>query len=151
MWAPDIIKFNDEYRLYYSVSSFGSRDSVIGMATNTTLDFNDPNYQWVDQELVIKSENGPSSQNPYNAIDPAIFFDPSTERMWMTWGSFTRGIYMTELDPDSGKRITPDSPTMNIARRATGAGQRDRSLLLDRARRLLLPVCELGQLLPGYE
>jgi len=122
IWAPDIIKFNDEYRLYYSVSSFGSRDSAIGLATNTTLDFTDPNYQWVDKELVIKSENGSANLNPYNAIDPSIFFDESTERMWMTWGSFTRGIYMTELDPNTGKRITPDSATINIARRAQGAG-----------------------------
>ena len=32
-WAPDIAFFNGMYHLYYSVSSFGSRDSAIGLAT----------------------------------------------------------------------------------------------------------------------
>jgi beta-xylosidase len=33
-WAPDISFFRGRYHLYYSVSSFGSRDSAIGLATN---------------------------------------------------------------------------------------------------------------------
>jgi len=116
MWAPSIFHFNNEYRLYYSVSSFGSQESVIGLATNTTLDFfNDPNYQWVDQQLVVKSEVGDS----YNAIDPAIFYDDDTQKMWMSWGSFWDGIFVTELDPDTGKRITPDSPIVNVADRSS--------------------------------
>ena len=32
-WAPDISFFNGNYHLYYSVSSFGSRNSAIGLAT----------------------------------------------------------------------------------------------------------------------
>jgi arabinan endo-1,5-alpha-L-arabinosidase len=121
MWAPDVIHFNNEYRLYYSVSTFGSKNSVIGLATNTTLNFNDPNYEWVDQQMVIESEVGQNPFYPYNAIDPGIFYDDDTERMWMTWGSFSNGIYVTELDPDTGKRITPNSQTINIARRAQGS------------------------------
>ena len=38
IWAPDISFFNGLYHLYYSVSSFGSNHSVIGLATNKTLD-----------------------------------------------------------------------------------------------------------------
>ena len=34
----------------------------------------------------------------------------------MTYGSFWNGIYITELDPTTGMRITPTSSTMNIAR-----------------------------------
>src|SRR6187399_3011061 len=37
-WAPDISYFNGEYRLYYAASSFGTNNSVIGLATNRTLD-----------------------------------------------------------------------------------------------------------------
>jgi hypothetical protein len=36
--------------------------------------------------------------------------------MWMTFGSFWNGIYITELDPATGKRITPSSSLLNIAR-----------------------------------
>src|SRR4029077_7143856 len=48
-WAPDISFFNGRYHLYYAVSSFGSRDSAIGLATNQTLDPKQPNYRWEDQ------------------------------------------------------------------------------------------------------
>ena len=37
-WAPDISFFGGKYHLYYSVSTFGSRLSCIGLATNKTLD-----------------------------------------------------------------------------------------------------------------
>src|SRR5947207_10513147 len=42
-WAPDISFFSGEYHLYYSISTFGSDRSCIGLATNQTLDPNDPN------------------------------------------------------------------------------------------------------------
>jgi len=115
MWAPDVFHFNNEYRMYYSVSTFGSQNSVIGLATNTTLDFNNPNYDWVDQQMVIESEVG----STWNAIDPGIFYDQDTERMWMTWGSFSDGIFITELDPLTGKRIAPNSPTTRLADRSS--------------------------------
>ena len=115
MWAPDVFYFNNQYRMYYSVSTFGSQNSVIGLATNTTLDFNNPAYDWVDQQLVIESELG----SQWNAIDPGIFFDDDTQRMWMTWGSFWDGIFITELDPDTGKRITPNSQTFRLADRSS--------------------------------
>lgn len=112
MWAPDVFYYNGEYRMYYSVSSFGSQNSVIGLATNATLEFSDPSYAWADQGMVIESEVGYS----YNTIDPSIFYDDNTNRMWMTFGSYWNGIFITELNPATGKRITPSSPVFNIAR-----------------------------------
>jgi arabinan endo-1,5-alpha-L-arabinosidase len=110
LWAPDIFKHGNEYRLYYSISSFGSQDSAIGLATNTTLNPSNPNYQWVDQGLVIDSEVGAA----FNAIDPAIFHDDTTNRMWMTFGSFWSGIFISELNPATGKPFS--SAAINIAR-----------------------------------
>jgi arabinan endo-1,5-alpha-L-arabinosidase len=112
LWAPDIIKYGNEYRLYYSISSFGSQDSAIGLATNVTLDSSSPGYQWVDQGLVIDSEVG----SPYNAIDPNVFHDDSTGKMWMTFGSFWNGIYITELDASTGKPFSSNPSATNIAR-----------------------------------
>lgn len=38
LWAPDISYFNGLYHVYYAGSTFGSNTSVIGLATNATLD-----------------------------------------------------------------------------------------------------------------
>lgn len=113
LWAPSILKHGDEYRLYYSVSSFGSPNSVIALATNSTLNRFDPNYEWVDQGIVVESTSG---GKPYNAIDPSVMFDENTGKMWMTFGSFWGGIYISELDPDTGKPESTDPAVTNIAR-----------------------------------
>jgi hypothetical protein len=38
VWAPDIIRMNGQFYLYYAVSSWGSFQSAIGLATNPVLD-----------------------------------------------------------------------------------------------------------------
>lgn len=101
MWAPDISYFNGRYHLYYSVSTFGSNVSAIGLATNTTLDPCDPAYPWVDSGgPVIRSR----STDNYNTIDPALFIDEQgeTTRYWLAFGSFWSGIKLTEIDPATG-------------------------------------------------
>ena len=45
IWAPDISRRRGTYWLYYSVSTFGSNRSCIGLATNATLDPSSPDYQ----------------------------------------------------------------------------------------------------------
>jgi len=42
LWAPDIFYYQGKYYLYYSVSSFGSNTSAIGLVTNVTLDKESP-------------------------------------------------------------------------------------------------------------
>lgn len=58
IWAPDISFYNGKYHLYYSVSTFGSNRSVIGLATNVTLNRESDDFEWVDQGLVIESPGG---------------------------------------------------------------------------------------------
>ena len=62
LWAPYVIKFGDEYRLYYSLSSPQPRLSVIGLATATS-----PLGPWKEKDLVVTSLNDNSRQT--NAID----------------------------------------------------------------------------------
>lgn len=93
IWAPDVIKFKDQYYLFYSVSSFGRNESVIGMASNRTLNKKDQDYQWIDKGPVISSSTG----DMYNAIDPQIFIDDEGSP-WLCFGSFWTGIKLTELD-----------------------------------------------------
>lgn len=45
IWAPDITYRNGTYYLYYSVSAFGKNTSAIGVATNSTLDSDDPGLE----------------------------------------------------------------------------------------------------------
>jgi arabinan endo-1,5-alpha-L-arabinosidase len=100
-WAPDVAYFNDLYHLYYSVSTFGSQESAIGLATNPTLDPSDPAYQWTDRGPVIESNVG----DPYNTIDPSII-QTSGDEIWMTFGSFWNGIYTRRIDPNTGLLMT---------------------------------------------
>ena len=71
LWAPDISYFNDKYHLYYAGSTFGSNRSVIGLATNVTLDSTADEFKWVDEGLVIESHR----TDPYNCIDPNLVID----------------------------------------------------------------------------
>lgn len=109
-WAPDIIRLNDLYYLYYAVSTFGSPVSVIGLATNPTLDPAATNYRWTDCGPVIQS----AKSDGFNAIDPALLHDDDG-KLWLSFGSFWRGIMLTELDPATGKRITDDSTIYPLA------------------------------------
>ena len=99
-WAPECVYRNGKYYLYYSCSTFGSNVSAIGLATNTTLDPANANYKWVDQGEVVSTTT--SSAN--NAIDPAIITDASGG-LWMSFGSFFKGIGLIKLDPATGKRL----------------------------------------------
>ncbi len=109
-WAPDVIHHGNQYYLYYSVSTFGRNTSAIGVATNPTLDPNDPAYHWTDGGLVIQS--GP--RDDFNTIDPAVTED-ANGGLWLSFGSFWSGIKLIKLDSTSGKRITPDSTIYPLA------------------------------------
>jgi hypothetical protein len=109
-WAPDIHYFNGQYYLYYAVSTFGSQVSAIGLATSPTLDPTDPSYQWTDQGAVVQSGSGAN----YNAIDPSVTFDASSN-LWMTFGSFWGGIYLIQLNPATGKASTANKNVYNLA------------------------------------
>ncbi len=112
-WAPDVMKVGDRYFLYYAVSSLGKMTSAIGLATNPTLDPNDPNYHWTDEGVVVQTREGQAG-DAYNAIDPAIFRDDDGS-LWMTFGSYWSGIKLIQLDPKTGKRIAPDSKIYSLA------------------------------------
>lgn len=116
IWAPDISYHDELYHVYYSVSTFGSQRSVIGLAVNKTLDPREPDYEWVDRGLVIESAPGACD---FNAIDPALFTDRDG-RWYLFWGSFWTGIKMTRIDPKTGKPFAANEPILPVAGRAQG-------------------------------
>jgi arabinan endo-1,5-alpha-L-arabinosidase len=109
-WAPDIIRANGKYLLYYSVSAWGKQTSAIGLAINATLDAAATNYLWTDGGIVIQS----TPKTAYNCIDPSVFLD-ADGRLWLAFGSFWEGIFLTELDPQTGLRLGTNPPLHRLA------------------------------------
>jgi arabinan endo-1,5-alpha-L-arabinosidase len=111
-WAPDISFFNGKYHLYYSVSTFGKNESVIALATNRTLDRKDPEYEWVDEGVVVRSRK----EDDWNAIDANVAIE-NRQKMWLVWGSFWGGIKMRRLDSATGKLSAEDTTLYALASR----------------------------------
>ena len=145
-WAPDISYFKGKYHLYYALSTFGSRNSAIGLATNPTLDSTDPKYSWTDQGMVLRSFQ---DKDDWNAIDANLVVE-NENSVWLNWGSFWGGIKMKRLDPDTGKP-TDKYPTLYSLcappPRATHRRFR-RSAVHRQARRLVVSLRFLRSLLP---
>lgn len=110
LWAPDVIRLDGSYLLYYSISLWGKNTSAIALVTNPTLDPSDPNFRWNDEGIVVRSV----ATNEFNTIDPAVFLDRDG-KLWLVFGSYWTGIKLIELDAKTGKRIAPDSPMYSLA------------------------------------
>lgn len=108
LWAPDVIQYEEEYRMYYSASIFGTNESCINLASAKTLE-----GPWLDQGLVIKTHPNDDSQN---AIDAQVFLDKNNN-MWMVYGSFFSGIYLVQLDKETGLVQSKGDIGQCIARR----------------------------------
>ena len=109
-WAPDIIHLKDQYLLYYSVSTWGSRTSAIGLATSKSLDPANSRYGWTDCGIVIQS----SPRDTFNTIDPSVMID-GQGRLWLAFGSYWSGIKIIQLDLVTGKRLETNSPIAAVA------------------------------------
>ena len=110
-WAPDISFFNGRYGLYYACSTFGSNRSVIGLASNATLNPGQSDYHWEDHGLVLESQ----TKDDFNAIDPNRLIDRNGKH-WLAFGSFWAGLMIVEVDPQTGKPA-PGATRTSIARR----------------------------------
>ena len=108
-WAPDVVEMNGKYYLYYSVSELGQRNSYIGLATSTAIE-----GPWEDQGAVFKTYEG--DKYTVNAIDPGIVFDKQG-KPWMAYGSYFGGIFITELDGQTGMLLNPEEEGTLIAGR----------------------------------
>jgi arabinan endo-1,5-alpha-L-arabinosidase len=111
MWAPFIMKYKDEYRLYYSAP--GGLDNqvlaVIGWATSSSAD-----GPWEDKGLIETSIPG----DTINTIDPTVVIDTATGQHWMAYGSYQTGIYIVELDSTTGGLKTLHDRGIRVAGRS---------------------------------
>lgn len=109
-WAPDIVRHNDRWYVYYSCSTFGKNGSAIGVATTKTLDRESADFGWTDLGPVVVSH--PKKDN-WNAIDPNIVITPEG-KPWMVYGSFWDGLQLMPLADDMK---TPLAAPRTVARR----------------------------------
>lgn len=93
IWAPDIIKYHGEYRLYYSASTIGSKYSVIGLAISDQA-----KGPFEHRGIVIST----TPDSPVNAIDANIVVDEENKEHYIVYGSFWGGIRMMKLNKETG-------------------------------------------------
>ena len=107
VWAPDVKVYNGRTWMYYSVSTFGSRVSLIGLISASSIATGD----WRDDGLVIRTTNS----NDYNAIDPDLVID-ANGAPWLSFGSWNSGIKLTRL----GSNMKPTGSLFSLASRGGG-------------------------------
>ena len=109
-WAPDIIRVQDKFFLYYAAPATQPR-AAVGLLVGRALDPQSPQYKWEDAGPVAWSDGIEDS----NAIDPGVFLDPQDGRLWLTYGSYFGYIRLVELDPKTGRRLHPRQAPTNVA------------------------------------
>jgi arabinan endo-1,5-alpha-L-arabinosidase len=109
--APDVIHMGDRYYLYYAANTGGQPHAQVSLLINRTLDPASPDYKW-DEGGVVASSDGVEQSN---AIDPGVFLDPNTHRLWLVYGSYFGFIRQVELDPKTGKRLHPGDKPRDLA------------------------------------
>ena len=67
---------------------------------NKTLDPKSPDFKWSEAVEVCASDG----MEDQDAIDPGILLDPTTGRLWVSYGTYFGTIRLIELDPKTGFR-----------------------------------------------
>ncbi len=97
-WAPDVVQLNNgTYAMYYCMCEGSSPLSALGIAYAEK-----PEGPYVNQGLILRSGYAGYNATVYpNAVDPCTFYDQDG-RLWMVYGSYSGGIYILEMDAETG-------------------------------------------------
>lgn len=102
--APDVMKIGDRYLIIYGATGgglFGGHNGRILTMWNKTLDPKSPDFKY-SQPVEVASSDG---MEDCDAIDPSMLLDPTTGRLWVTYGTYFGSIRLIELDPATGERV----------------------------------------------
>lgn len=129
LWAPDIVynPIMEKYCMYLSANGDDWKSNIV-LLTADAADgpydyagtivyggFNADTYGETDAPLVLGEEQIPERYVTYgvdnrkwgdmypNCIDPCVFYDEEGN-LWMSYGSWSGGIFMLELDEETGLR-----------------------------------------------
>ncbi|MCJ1415700.1 hypothetical protein MMC32_002032 [Xylographa parallela] len=111
IWAPDVHHIGNLYYMYYAVSTGGSQNSAIGVASSPSMDTG----TWTDHGSlgILQSPN-------YNLIDPNLLIVDYGASLLLSFGSFWTDIYQIELsDPLT---IAPGASPYQLDFNSTGIG-----------------------------
>ena len=97
-WAPDVQRLKDgRYYLYYCTCEGSSPLSMLGVAVSDS-----PEGPFENLGVFLKSGYPGYNATVYpNVVDPCVFFDQEG-RLWMVYGSYSGGIYILEMDVETG-------------------------------------------------
>ena len=97
-WAPDVQQLKDgRYYMYYCTCEGSSPLSAMGLAVSDR-----PEGPYRNLGIFLKSgEPGYDATVWPNVIDPCVFFDKEG-KYWMVYGSYSGGIFILEMDPETG-------------------------------------------------
>ncbi|MEO7044015.1 MAG: family 43 glycosylhydrolase, partial [Ferruginibacter sp.] len=105
--APDAIKIGNRYLVIYGATGGSSNHKgIIYTMWNKTLDPTSPDFKYSDPIEVATSDG----YEPCDAIDPGVMLDPTTGRLWLSYGTYYGFIRIVELDPKTGKRVEGNKP-----------------------------------------
>lgn len=102
--APDVLKIGDRYLVIYGATGGGlggGHNGKILTMWNKTLDPNSPKFKY-SEPIEVASSDGLEDND---AIDPGLLLDPTTGRLWVSYGTYFGNIRLIELDPKTGKRV----------------------------------------------
>jgi arabinan endo-1,5-alpha-L-arabinosidase len=110
IWAPYIMKVGEEYRMYYS-AIFDPSGAVICLAIAKH-----PKGPWTQRGPIVHYQAGYNA----NGIDPTVTIGKDGKH-WFAWGSWTKGIYMLELDPSTGLKKAGTAETKIACNRVSSS------------------------------
>ncbi len=102
--APDAVKIGDRYLIIYGATGgglFGNHNGRILTMWNKTLDPSSPDFKYTPAIEVASSDG----MEDCDAIDPSVLLDPTTGRLWASYGTYFGNIRLIELDPNTGERV----------------------------------------------
>ena len=103
--APDVIKIGDRYLCIYGATGGGLGGGHSGRILtmwNKTLDPKSPDFKWSTAVEVCASDG----MEDQDAIDPGLLLDPTTGRLWASYGTYFGTIRLIEIDPKTGFRVS---------------------------------------------
>ncbi len=103
--APDVMKIGDRYLCIYGATGGGLGGGHSGRILtmwNKTLDPKSPDFKWTTAVEVCSSDG----MEDQDAIDPGLLLDPTTGRLWASYGTYFGTIRLIELDPTTGYRVS---------------------------------------------
>ncbi len=107
--APDVLKIGDRYLVIYGATGGGlggGHNGRILTMWNKTLDPNSPAFNYTEPVEVAASDGLEDN----DAIDPGLLLDPTTGRLWVSYGTYFGNIRLIELDPNTGERMKGNEP-----------------------------------------